>query len=276
MPETNDDPIVIEDKLTLILPAMNEEGNLERVVGRSIEVLNEQVPDWEIVIVDDGSTDSTPELADQLAERDSRIRAVHHPYNRGYGSAWRSGFAAARGEYLMCMDSDGQFDLGDISLLLPYINHYDIVAGYRIDRQDPPHRKLNAAIFHMAVKALFSVPLRDLDCGFKIFRAELIHSLRLCSPGALINLEIQTLARQRGATVIEVGVNHYPRRAGTPSGARLSVILQAMSEILVLRARLWRETIRSHKALSLATSLAAGMTVAGAVFRRLRRGKRVI
>ncbi len=119
MPETNDDPIVIEGKLTLILPAMNEEGNLERVVGRSIEVLNEQVPDWEIVIVDDGSTDSTPELADQLAERDSRIRAVHHPHNRGYGSAWRSGFAAARGEYLMCMDSDGQFDLGDISLLLP-------------------------------------------------------------------------------------------------------------------------------------------------------------
>ncbi len=276
IPGTHKDAVVIGGKLTLILPAMNEVGNLERVVGRSIEVLNEQVPDWEIVIVNDGSTDGTADLANELATRDARIRVVHHPHNRGYGSAWRTGFGEARGEYLMCMDSDGQFDLADISLLLPYVNHYDIVAGYRIDRQDPPHRKLNAAIFHLAVRALFNVPLRDLDCGFKIFRAELIHSLRLRSPGALINLEIQTLARQRGATVIEVGVNHYPRQAGVPSGARLSVILQAMGEILVLRARLWRRAVRNHRLISLVASLAAGLTVGGALLRRLRRGKRVI
>ncbi len=234
---------IVAGKLSLVLPARNEEGNLERVVGRSIEVLNEHVPDWEIVIVVNGSTDRTPEIADELAEREPRVRVLHRPDEKGYGLAWRTGFAEVRGEYIMCMDSDGQFDLGDITLLLPYINHYDIVAGYRIERQDPPHRKLNAALFHLAVRALFRVPLRDLDCGFKIFRAELIHSLPLRSPGALINLEIQSFARLRDASVIEVGVNHYPRRAGEPTGAKPSVVLQAMGEMLVLRLRVWRAVL---------------------------------
>ncbi|MEJ7652268.1 MAG: glycosyltransferase family 2 protein [Chloroflexia bacterium] len=98
------------------------------------------------------------------------MSAVHHPHNQGYGSAWRSGFAAASGEYIMCMDSDGQFDLGDITKLLPYVNHCDIVAGYRLERKDPPHRKLNAMIFHLAVRVMFNVKLHDLDCAFKIFR----------------------------------------------------------------------------------------------------------
>ena len=264
-------PIVVEGKLSLILPARDEGGNLERVVGRSIEVLNDTVPDWEIVIVDDGSTDRTPEIADALAERDARIRTVHHPRNRGYGAAWRSGFGEARGEYLMCMDADGQFDLGDITKLLPYINSCDIVAGYRIERRDPPHRKLNAAIFHLAVRLLFNIPLRDLDCGFKIFRAGLIHALDLRSPGALINLEIFTLARQRGAESIEVGVNHYPRRAGEPTGAKLSVVLQAMGEILRLRLRVWRVGLTPREALGLLAVVAASASLALTLARRLRR-----
>ncbi len=261
----------ITGKLTLILPAHDEEGNLERVVGRSIAVLNENVPDWEIVIVDDGSVDATPQIADDLAAREDRIRVVHHPHNRGYGSAWRSGFAEARGEWIMCMDADGQFDLGDISLLLPYINHYDIVAGYRIDRQDPPHRKLNAAIFHMAVRLLFNIHLRDLDCGFKIFRASFVHGLDLRSPGALINLEMQSLARQRRASLIEVGVTHYPRQAGTSTGAKPSVVLQAMREIIVLRLRIWRTGLGLGGAIRLLAGASAGLTSLGTVFRKFRR-----
>ncbi len=261
----------VEGKLSLILPAHNEEGNLARVVGHSIEVLSENVPDWEIVIVDDGSVDGTPALADELATRDPRVRVVHHPHNRGYGSAWRSGFEEARGEYLMCMDSDGQFDLADISLLLPYINHYDIVAGYRIERQDPPHRKLNAAIFHLAIRLLFNLHMRDLDCGFKIFRAKLIHSLPLQSPGALINLEIFSLARQRGVTVVEVGVNHYPRKAGQPTGAKPSVVLQAMQEIFLLRIRLWRQSFRTKTAMRFVAGLGVGLTLVGTARRRFRR-----
>ncbi|MDQ3856034.1 MAG: glycosyltransferase family 2 protein [Chloroflexota bacterium] len=262
---------IIEGKLSLILPALNEAPNLERVVGHSIEVLNEQMPDWEIIVVNDGSTDETGEIADQLSARDPRVRVVHHLCNRGYGAAWRSGFGAARGEYLMCMDSDGQFDLADISQLLPYVNHYDIVAGYRIERQDPAHRKVNAKIFHAAARVLFGISMRDLDCAFKIFRASLIHSLPLQSPGALINLEIFTFAAPRQARVMEVGVHHYPRQAGQPSGAKLSVVLQAMREILVLRLRVWQEGFQPVRAVQMALATGAGVTVITAAFRRLRR-----
>lgn len=263
--------VMIEGKLSLILPAHNEAGNLERVVGSCIGVLNESIPDWEMIVVDDGSTDATPEIADGLAARDTRIRVAHHPQNRGYGSAWRSGFAEARGAYLMCMDSDGQFDLNDISLLLPYVNHYDIVAGYRTERQDPPHRKLNAAIFHLAARILFGIHLRDLDCAFKIFSAGLIHSLPLSSPGALINLEIFALAGLKRASVVEVGVHHYPRQAGEPTGAKLSVVLQAMMEIFVLRLRVWREGFRPAVAVRSAVFVGAGITLMSALVRRLRR-----
>ena len=261
----------VEGRLSLILPAHDEEANLEAAVGRSIEVLNENVPDWEIIVVDDGSRDSTPEIADALAQKEARVRAVHHPRNLGYGSAWRSGFAEARGEYLMCMDSDGQFDLVDITKLLPYVNRYDIVAGYRIERQDPPHRKLNAAIFHLAVRVLFQVHLRDLDCGFKIFRAGLIRSLPLRSPGALINLEIYSFARQKGARVVEVGVSHYPRQAGESTGAKPSVVLQAMGEMLVLRLRVLRAGLRPSGALRLLAGAAGLLTLGGTLARRLRR-----
>ncbi len=167
-------------------------------------------------------------MAEALAHQHPHVHVVHHAHNRGYGAAWRTGFAHAQGTYLMCMDADGQFDLGDIALLLPYVNQYDVVAGYRIDRQDPAHRKLNTAIFHLASRLVFGIQLRDLDCGFKIFRAELIHSLPWRSPGALINLEIVSYARLRKAQIQEVGVHHYPRTAGSATGARLSIVIQAM------------------------------------------------
>ena len=234
----------IDGKLSLILPAYNEEGNLGQVVHHSIAVLETYLSDWEIIIVDDGSADATGQLAEALASRDARVRVVHHPYNRGYGASWRTGFANAQGDYLMCMDADGQFDLADIAQLLPYVKQYDIVTGFRIDRKDPPHRKLNAAIFHLATRFLFGIQLRDLDCGFKIFRASLIRSLPLRSPGALINLEIFSYARLRAARVREVGVHHYPRKSGSPTGARPSVVIQAMLELWLLRLRVLREALR--------------------------------
>lgn len=253
----------IEGKLSLILPAHNEEGNLEQVVGHCIEVLNETIPDWEIVIVDDGSQDATPQIADTLADRDDRIRVVHHPHNRGYGSAWRSGFAAARGEYLMCMDSDGQFDLADIDRLLPYVNHYDIVTGYRMDRKDELYRKVNASIFHLATRLLFGVHVRDIDCAFKVFRADVIHSLELQSPGALINLEIFAKAQQHGATVMEAGVHHYARLSGTPTGAKPAVVLQAMRQILVLRWEMWEQSLGAGRLRAGIAALAGAGVLAG-------------
>lgn len=228
-------------------------------------MLDATLPDWEIIVVDDGSRDGTFLLAQAYSYTDCRIRVVQHSANQGYGAAWRSGFATAVGEYIMCMDSDGQFDLSDITRLLPYVNHSDAVVGYRIDRQDPLYRKVNTAIFHWAVRVMFGVKLRDLDCAFKIFHGKFIHALPLRSSGALINLEIFSFARRKNATVVEVGVRHYPRLAGEPTGAKPAVVLRAMFEILWLRYRVWRCELIHPGTLRVILPIGVGVALAGAL-----------
>ena len=147
--------------------------------------------DYEIIVVDDGSRDETGAIIDRLAAADPHVRAVHHREgNRGYGAALTSGFEAATGDAIMFMDADQQFDIADINALLPYVGHYDIVAGYRIQRRDPLYRRLYGKLFGLAVWVLFRVRIRDTDCAFKIFRADLLKNLALTTPGALINTEI--------------------------------------------------------------------------------------
>lgn len=228
--------------LSLVLPAHNEEANLETVVQRALEVLPAVVDSFDIIVVDDGSRDSTPQLADRLASADQRVRVVHHPQNRGYGAALSSGFSASTGEHVMFMDADRQFDIGEVTLLTPFAESYDIVAGFRMERNDPIHRRLFAEVFNLTVRILFGVHLRDIDCAFKMFRGDLIRSLELNAPGALINTEIQAKARRQRATLQQVGVHHYPRVAGEASGGNWRVIARAMRETVLLW---WR--MRSYR-----------------------------
>ena len=226
---------MIDGKLSLVLPAHNEEENLRPVVERALEVLPQHCRDWEIIVVNDGSRDNTGAVAAELeTAHPERVRVVTHPRNRGYGAALTSGFSAATGDQIMFMDSDRQFDIGDIERLAPFVGLYDIVAGYRIKRNDPWYRFVIGYTFNTIVIILFGVRLRDIDCAFKIFRAGLLKSMELTSQGALINTEIQAKARRQGATLVEVGVNHYPRLVGEQSGASVRVILRAMSEIIKL------------------------------------------
>jgi glycosyltransferase involved in cell wall biosynthesis len=226
---------MVDGKLSLVLPAHNEEENLRPVVERALAILPEHCRDWEIIIVNDGSRDRTGEVAAALAAANpERVRVVTHPRNRGYGAALTSGFAAAGGDYLMFMDSDRQFDIADIARLVPYVGVYDIVAGYRIKRNDPWYRFVIGYTFNAIVTLLFGVFLRDIDCGFKIFRAGLLTGMELTSPGALINTEIHAKANRQGATLVEVGVNHYPRLIGEQSGVKIRVITRAMGEIVKL------------------------------------------
>lgn len=235
MAEPSTDPMMVDGRLSLVLPAFNEEANIRQVVERAVEILPTYCRDWEVIVVNDGSRDRTAEVAAELkAAHPGRVEVVTHPRNRGYGAALTSGFTAASGDYIMFMDADRQFDIADISRLVPFVGVYDIVAGYRIKRSDPVHRVINAKIFSLAVTLLFGVRLRDIDCAFKIFRANLLKGMELTSPGALINTEIQAKASRQGATRVEVGVNHYPRVAGAPSGASLRVITRAMGEIVKL------------------------------------------
>jgi glycosyltransferase involved in cell wall biosynthesis len=218
-----------------VLPAHNEEPNIRAVVEEAARVIPTAFTGYEIIVVNDGSKDNTLEIAQALSDEDPNVRVVNHPVNRGYGAALTSGFNAATGDFIMFMDSDRQFDINDIHLLTPFVDDYDIVAGYRIKRSDPTHRLINAAIFGMAVTLLFDINVRDIDCAFKIMRADVLKGINLESPGALINTEILAKARAQGRTLTQVGVNHYPRLEGEQSGASLKVVFRAFWELL----RLW-------------------------------------
>lgn len=234
---------MLDSKLSLVLPAHNEADNIETVVGQALSVLPEVVRDHEIVVVNDGSRDDTGAIIDRLAAQHSTVHAVHHPRNRGYGSALRSGFNAASGDLIMFMDADRQFNIADIVRLVPYVPQYDVVAGYRIRRQDATYRKIYAKVFDLAVFILFGIHMRDVDCAFKIYRGDLIKAMPLEMPGALINTEMLALSRRMGATLVEVGVNHYPRLAGVSSGGSPRVVFRAMGETLRLWWRLRHITV---------------------------------
>jgi hypothetical protein len=134
----------------------------------------------------------------------------------------------------MFMDSDRQFDIADLALLSPFVGRFDIVAGFRKERQDEFHRKLFAETFNLVVRVLFGVHMRDIDSAFKVFRGDMLRSLELTAPGALINTEIQAKLRRQGASLVQIGVNHYPRVAGSATGGSFRVIARAMKETIKL------------------------------------------
>jgi len=224
--------------LSVFFPCYNEQENVERTAQRAKEVCEGLGADFEIILVNDGSADETGARADAIAAGDSRVRVVHHPHNMGYGAALQSGIRAAKKELIFFTDGDGQFDIGEIKLLLPLITQNDIVCGYRLDRKDPFMRKLNGWMWTRLVNLLFGMRIRDIDCAFKLFRAEIFEGMTMSSAGALISAEILARATRRGYRIAEVGVHHYPRTAGKQTGAKLAVIIRAFKELFKLYSRI--------------------------------------
>ena len=220
--------------LTVILPAHNEAENLPIVVPEVLAALPEFCDEYEVIVVDDGSRDGTRQVLDSLSAKHPNLRIERHESNRGYGAALATGFRNSTCEFVMFMDSDRQFRIADLDLLSPFVGKFDVVAGFRKERNDPLHRRVFAEVFNVTVRMLFGVHLRDIDCAFKVFRGDQIRSLELSAPGALINTEIQAKLRRIGATVEQVGVNHYPRVAGRATGGSFRVILRAMRETILL------------------------------------------
>ena len=213
----------------------NEEGNIRPVVASAFSVLSEITPEFEIVIVNDGSTDKTLAVAHELAASDPRIRVVNHEKNLGYGAALRSGLAACKYDLIFQCDGDSQFDIREIHRLLPYINDFDFVVGYRIKRMDPAFRKLEALFYRTLLRVMFGLKLRDTNCAFKLFKKKITDQLKLETSGAIINGEIFIKARKLGYTRIkEIGVNHYPRKVGSQTGAKPGVLWDALISIISL------------------------------------------
>lgn len=228
----------MKPEISVFFPCYNEEANVRTTVTKAIAVLAKLVDTFEVIIVNDGSTDKTGEVASALAREDQRVRVVTHESNKGYGAALRSGFVAARYGVICFTDADGQFDLKEIERLLPLIGTYDAVLGYRLERQDKFYRKINTFIYKTAVNLLFGLGVRDIDCAFKMFHKEVISNITITSAGAVASAEILIKAKRQGYRFVEVGVHHYPRQLGQPTGARLSVIFKAFIELFKLWQRM--------------------------------------
>lgn len=226
--------------LSIVLPAFNEEDNIVEVIRSAGRVASKLCDDYEIVVVDDGSTDNTARLVRSIEERDTRVRLVAHDRNRGYGEALRTGFRSARMDLVFFTDADNQFDMYELSNFLPWIDKVDVVAGYRVNRKDPLVRRLFARMWNVLVRSLFYVPVRDIDCAFKLFRRHLFDSLDLESIGAMVNTELMVKLGRSGAGVVEIGVRHYPRTAGEARGAHPKVIGRALLELVRMSRRLSR------------------------------------
>ena len=228
-------------ELSYFFPAHNEEANLRGLVAEALETLPGLATRFEIVIVDDGSRDRTPGIADELARAHATVRAVHHPTNLGYGAALRSGFAAARYANIAFTDGDRQFRVADLGRLIAPLRAggVDAVVGYRIRRADPLVRTVYARLYRLANRIFFGLTVRDVDCACKLFSRASLEGVNVESGGAFLSAELLIKLRARGRRLAEVGVPHYPRTAGRPTGAKPSVVLRAVRDFWLLRLRLW-------------------------------------
>ena len=236
-------------RLSYFFPAHNEEANLRGLVEEALDSLPGLAETFEILIVNDGSRDATGAIADELeAAHPGVVRAVHHPTNLGYGAALLSGFRAARHELVAFTDGDRQFrvaDLGRLTERLAGPDAPDIVVGFRIKRADPLVRTLYARAYRFANLVWFGLRVRDVDCACKLFRRPALEGIAVESGGAFFSAELLIKLRAAGRSLVEVGVPHHPRTAGSPTGAKPSVVFRAVRDFWLLRLRMWSNRDRA-------------------------------
>jgi glycosyltransferase involved in cell wall biosynthesis len=226
--------------LSVVFPAFNEEANIRAVVQDAYRNIRNFAPVFEIIVVNDGSKDRTGEICDRLVEEFPEVRVVHHARNRGYGAALKSGIELARYDLIFFSDADGQFDLKELAAFIEQTNAYDVVAGYRARRQDPPHRLLFAWGWNILVRCVLGIRVRDIDCAFKVFNRRVFNKVQIQSVGAMVNTEIFAQIFRFGMTVKELPVSHFPRRHGQSTGGNVAVIVKAFRELIKIRRKMDR------------------------------------
>jgi glycosyltransferase involved in cell wall biosynthesis len=236
-------------RLSYFFPAHNEESNVRELVAEALETLPTLAEVFEIIVVNDGSRDATGAIADELAAANPGVvRAVHHPTNLGYGAALLSGFRAAGHELVTFTDGDRQFrvaDLGRLTARLGEADQPDAVVGYRIKRADPLIRTIYARLYRFAIRVWFGLKVRDVDCACKLFRRDALAGIAVESGGAFFSAELLIKLNAAGRSIAEVGVPHHPRTAGSPTGAKPSVIFRAVRDFWSLRLRIWSNRARA-------------------------------
>ena len=225
-------------ELSVFLPTFNEGGNIEKVVENTKKVLEKVAGNWEIVIVNDGSTDRTKEISEDLSRGDSRIKVISHDPNRGYGGALKTGFSEAKYEWVAFMDSDAQFDFAEIIKFIEKKDEADLILGYRKNRADSFARKIFTFGWSSLARVLLGLTVRDYSCGFKMIKKEVYKKVQpLVGEEKVTQIEMLVKAKRMGFKFAEVGVSHYPRTSGTQTGAKLKVVAKSVFDLF----KLWRK-----------------------------------
>lgn len=240
------------NSLSIVLPAFNEEANVRAALEKVSRVMQTLNLDYEIILVNDGSRDQTGAIAKSLSRQIPNLRVVEHSPNRGYGGALQAGFNAAIKDWIAFAPSDNQFDFDEVRRLLSKSNRVAIVTGYRANDADSLMRRVNRLGWNFLVRLLFGNLARDIDCGFKLFKREILKRVTLTSNGAMIDTELLAGASARGYTIAEAPLTHLPRLAGHPTGANIYVIVRAFRDLVRFRFRLWRERSDEKQAARLA------------------------
>ena len=224
--------------LTVAMPAHNEAENIAEMIDRTRTIVGPLVDDLEIIVCNDGSDDDTARIVREIGEQDPRVRLINHQECQGYGAAVRSAVWAATKELVFFTDSDLQFDISEITRFLPRIQEADMVIGYRYARSDPWFRSLFGHGWSWLVNLLFGYTARDVDCAYKLLKRQVIDTVQVESGGAMFSAELLVRAKKLGFRIVEEPVSHYPRVAGSQTGARPDVVLRAFRELFKLRGRL--------------------------------------
>lgn len=223
--------------LSVFFPAFNEEKNIKNTVEQSLLVLkNLKLQDYEVIVVNDGSKDQTAEIVEKIIQKDKHVHLINHQQNGGYGEALKTGFYSARYSWIVCTDSDGQFDFAEVEKLLGKTDKAEVVIGYRMNRNDPPMRVIMGWLWTFLSNIILGIGVKDVDCAFKLVKKEVIATIpRLQSTrGGMISPEILAKAKREGFKIEEVGVHHYPRTKGKQTGADLRVMVRSFIDLFKL------------------------------------------
>ena len=221
--------------LTIFFPACNDCGTIASLVITARRTAQRLTPDFEIIIVNDGSADSTPEIAEELARTYPEVRVVHHPTNRGYGGALRTGFSTASKEFIFYTDGDAQYDPAELEALWPHMTeNVDLVNGYKISRSDPLHRIIIGRIYHYIVSILFGLRLRDVDCDFRLMRRTIFERINLEKTSGIICVEMMKKIQDGGFRIAEVPVHHFHRAYGKSQFFNFHRLFRTGRDLLLL------------------------------------------
>lgn len=223
--------------LSVFFPTYNEEKNIGKAIEAALIALKSlKLDKFEIIVINDGSKDNTAKVVTDWIKKDKRIRMITHNPNKGYGEAIKSGLYSAKYDWIFFTDSDVQFDISEINKLLPLTDKAQLVVGYRIDRKDPFMRKLNGWGWTTLNNLVFGLGVKDVDCAFKLIKREVIETIQTLEStrGAMISPELLARAKKAGFVIKEVGVSHYPRLEGNPTGANLKVIVASFKDLFKL------------------------------------------